>query len=127
MLRGTSRPNTTTYTMDYDGRWMRGHDLAPPFDKFRKRTIISDTWTTYNSDLHEWVQTTVDNFGGYGMATSPGWSGNSITWTATVTNDGSTGSDTFTKVSATQTRDVGTGKDKNGKPLPGQTFTCTKQ
>jgi hypothetical protein len=126
MTRGSYRPDTTSYTMDYDGRWIKGHDLAPPFDKFRKRTIVTDTWITYNDVLHQWVQTSVDNFGGYSVVTSPGWSGNRITWTSSVTPDGSTGSDTLTKVSDTQTRDVATGRDRNGKPQPVTTTICTK-
>ncbi|HYZ16592.1 MAG TPA: hypothetical protein VE591_09335, partial [Candidatus Acidoferrum sp.] len=39
MLRGARRPNTTTYTMDYHGHWLKGHDVAPPFDKYRTRAI----------------------------------------------------------------------------------------
>jgi hypothetical protein len=124
--RGSNRPNTTVNTMDLDGRWMKSHDVAPPFDKFRTRTIVTDTWTSYNPVLHEWVSTSVDNFGGYGVATSPGWKGNAITWTATVTSDGSTGSDTTTKNSDTKTTDVATGKDKSGNPQPTTTTICTK-
>ncbi len=80
----------------------------------------------YDKDLKLWVSTSVDNFGGYGTATSPGWVGNAITWTNVVTNDGSTGGDTMTKVSDTETKDVATGKDKNGKALPTTTTICNK-
>jgi hypothetical protein len=123
--RGSSRPDTTVFSMDYDGRWMKGHDVAPPFDKYRTRAIVSDTWLTYNTDTKQWVQTSVDNFGGYGISTSPGWKGNQITWTAIVTPDGSTGGDTMTKDSDTKTTDVSTGKDKNGKMQPTTTTVCT--
>jgi DDE family transposase len=125
-VRGSGRPDTTTYTMDYDGRWIKGHDVAPAFDKFRTRAIVSDTWTTYNDELKKWVSTSVDNFGGYGVSTSPGWVGNKITSTAVVTSDGSTGSDTLTKVSDTETTDTAIGKDKNGKPVPSVTTVCKK-
>jgi hypothetical protein len=124
--RGSSRPDTIVYSMDYDGRWMKGHDVAPPFDKYRTRAIVSDTWMTYNPVTKEWVQTSIDNFGGYGISTSPGWKGNQMTWTATATPDGSTGSDTFTKDSDTKTTDVATYKDKNGKLGPTTTTVCTK-
>jgi hypothetical protein len=127
MVRGSSRPDTATYTMDYDGHWMKLHDTAPPFDKYRTRSVIMDTWMTYNDTMHEWVQTSVDNFGGYGMATSPGWRGNRMTWTSSVTPDGTTGSDVFTKISDTETRDVYTSRSRSGMALPTQTTTCVKQ
>ena len=57
MLRGSKRPNSTTFAMDYNGRWLKGHDVAPAFDKFRTRTITTDTWTGYNSVKHLWVAT----------------------------------------------------------------------
>ena len=127
MVRGSKRPNTTVYTMDLDGRWIKSHDTAPSFDKYRSRTIVTDSWTTYNPDMKKWVSTSVDNFGGYGVATSSGWKGNEITFTSVLTNDGSTGSDTLTKVSATETKDVATGKDKMGHASPPVTTTCMKQ
>jgi len=125
-VRGSERPDTSTTTMDLDGRWMRSHDVAPPFDKFRSRPIVTDTFTTYNPDLKIWVSTWVDNFGGYGTVTSPGWDGNKITWTTVVSQDGSTGSDTTTKDSDTHTTDVANGKDRDGKPTPTVTTVCSK-
>ncbi len=125
-VRGSSRPNTTTYSMDLDGRWIKGHDTAPPFDKYRDRTITTDSWTTYNPVEKKWVATSVDNFGGYFVSTSPGWHGNLLTSTAIVTPDGSTGSDTLTKDSDAKTTDVASGKDKDGKPTPTVTTVCMK-
>lgn len=125
-LRGATRPNTTTYTMDYDGHWLKSHDVAPPFDKYRTRTITTDTWYGYNKVKHLWVSTSVDDFGGYGIATSPGWKGNKITFTNVVTPDGSTGVDTLTKVSDTETTDTFSGKNAAGKPQPPQTTVCKK-
>ena len=126
-VRGSKRPDTTTNTMDMEGRWIKSHDVAPPFDKYRSRAIVTDSWTTYNRELRQWVSTSIDNFGGYGTATSPGWHGNAITWTAVVTSDGSTGSDTTTKDSDTKITDVSTGKDKSGKPVPSVTTVCMKK
>lgn len=126
-VRGKSRPDTITYSMALDGRWLYGHDVAPVFDKFRTRAIVGESYTTFNPLNHMWIQTGVDSFGGYGIGTSPGWKGNKITWTATVTSDGSTGSDTTTKVSDTKTVDVATGNDKSGKMQPTTTTTCNKQ
>jgi hypothetical protein len=125
-VRGSSRPSTTTYSMDYDGRWIKAHDVAPVFDKFRTRSIITDAWTTYNSDNHKWVTTSVDNFGNYGISTAPGWDGNKMTTTTVLTQDGSTGLDVLTKTSDSETVDTFTGKDKNGKAQPPVTTTCKK-
>ncbi|MGC1381613.1 MAG: hypothetical protein WA814_11400 [Candidatus Baltobacteraceae bacterium] len=127
VARGSPRPDTTTFTMDYDGHWMRSHDVAPPFDRYRTRPIVSDSWISFNPIVRVWVQTEVDNFGGYGTSTAPGWRGNTMTWTAVATPDGSTGTDVFTKVSETQTKDVFAGRDKNGRPLPATTTVCTKR
>jgi hypothetical protein len=127
MIRGKSRPDTVTFSTSMEGHWILAHDVAPPFDQYRSRPITSDSYMTYNSLNHLWVQTYIDDFGAYGMATSPGWKGSSITWTSTVANDGSTGHDTLTKVSDTETKDVAGGADKNGKAQPSITTTCTKQ
>jgi hypothetical protein len=127
LLRGKSRADTITYSLGLDNRWLLSHDVAPPFDQYRTRPITSDGWTTYNALNHQWVQITIDDFGSYVMATSPGWKNGSITWTSTVANDGSTGHDTFTKVSDTQTKDIADGADKDGKPGPTITTTCSKQ
>ena len=126
-VRGADRPDTATFRLALQGRWIAGHDVAPPFDPARKRAIIGDYWTTYNVIMKQWVGINVDDFGNYGMQTPPGWNGNSLTWTTTVSNDGSTGTDVFTKVSDTETRDVATGKDKNGKAQPTTTTVCKKQ
>jgi hypothetical protein len=126
MVRGSKRPDTTVYSLDYDGRWIKGHDTAPPFDKFRTRAIVTDTWITYNPINKMWMSTSVDNFGGYGIGSSPGWKGNQITTTIVVSPDGTTGSDVLTKVSNTETKDVATTKDKSGKANPTVTTTCMK-
>jgi hypothetical protein len=126
-VRGKTRPDTLTFSMALDGRWLMSHDEAPPFDQFRTRPVITDSWMTYNPLNKLWVSTSVDNFGGYGMATSPGWKGSQMTTTVTVSNDGTMGHDTLTKVSDTQTKDVAVGIDKGGKAQPPVTTTCTKQ
>jgi hypothetical protein len=124
--RGSARTSTTTYTMDYDGRWLKAHDVAPVFDKFRTRPIVADTWLTYNPDNKMWVNTTVDNFGGYGIAMSPGWDGNKLTSTVAMSNDGSTGIDVLTKTSDTEITDTFTAKDKAGKASAPHTTICKK-
>jgi hypothetical protein len=127
VVRGSRRPNTTTYSTSMNGHWIVGHDVAPPFDQYRTRAIHTDSWQTYNPLNHLWVTTFIDDFGDYGMSTSPGWNGSSMTTTIVTANDGTRGHDTLTKISDTQTRDVAWSTDKSGKPNPTVTTTCTKQ
>ncbi len=108
MVRGRPRPDTSTTTMTLDGEYMVTHDVAPPFDRFRNRAVNTDTYVTYNPINHMWVSLSVDNFGGYGVGMSPGWRGNTLTTTIKMAQDGTTGSDTLTKVSDRQTSDVST-------------------
>jgi hypothetical protein len=123
-LRGKNRTDTSTTTMGMDGQWMVTHDVAPPFDQYRTQPITSDTYMTYNSISKLWVSMYVDNFGGYGVSTSPGWQGNTMTSTSVVTSDGSTGSDVLTKVSDTETTDQAVSTDSNGTTHT--TTTCKK-
>jgi hypothetical protein len=126
-VRGKSRPDTVTFSMGLDGRWIQSHDVAPPFDQYRTRPITTDAWLTYNQLNHLWVTVFVDDFGAYGVTTSPGWQGAAMTTIATVTNDGSSGHDTMTKLSDTSTKDVSVSVDKGGKQNPPVTTLCNKQ
>jgi hypothetical protein len=125
MLRGSVRPDTSTTTMGLDGMWMVTHDVAPPFDKYRTRAVISDSYLTYNPINHLWVTTGIDSFGGYFVSTTPGWHGNTLTTQTNVTNDGGTSSDVLTKVSDTETRDAFVATDSKGD-VTRSTTTCEK-
>jgi hypothetical protein len=125
-LRGADRPNTSAYAPAFDGRWIMEHDVAPPFDKYRTKTILNDTVTTYNPLTKQWVALSYDNFGGYGVATSPGWTGSTIVWTATLSNDGSTAKTTITKVSDTEMRYLNVSREKSGKANPDDKGVCKK-
>jgi hypothetical protein len=125
-LRGADRPDTATYTVALDGRWLMQHDVAPPFDKYRTKSIVSDTVTSYNPLTKQWVSLSYDNFGGYGVVTSPGWSGSTLVWTSTLSNDGSTGKFTVTKVSDTEMRYLNVSRDKSGKANPDDNGVCKK-
>ena len=68
----------------------------------------------------------VDNFGGYGLSTSPGWVGNTMTWTGT-NPDGTVGKLVETKVSDTKETFVTWANTKKGQPLVKRlTQTCSK-
>jgi|HubBroStandDraft_1064217.scaffolds.fasta_scaffold136434_1 hypothetical protein len=69
---GSMRPDTTIFTLEKNGRWLHGHDVAPPFDRFRSRTVTSDICETYNRAKHQWIWISIDDFGTYGLTTSPG-------------------------------------------------------
>lgn len=125
MLRGKNRPDTSTTAIGLDGAYMVSHDTAPAFDKYRTQAIYTDGYTTYNAAKHNWVTFTMDSFGGYSVSTSPGWNGNTLTTTLVMTQDGTTGSDTLTKISSTQSRDVATAKSPGGM-VTHSTVICTK-
>src|SRR5579864_3754316 len=80
ITRPGDRRETDTYTMAYDGWQMQEHMDSPPFDKYRTRHEVGDSWATWDPMSKLWVSQTVDNFGAFGLVTSPGWVGNTITW-----------------------------------------------
>ncbi len=125
MVRGKDRPDTSTTTMALDGQYMLTHDTAPPFDKYRTRAIKSETYTTYNSRTHEWVNIAVDSFGGYSVSASPGWKGDTMTTHIMMAQDGTTGSDVLTKASDSKTIDKAVTKSPNGT-ITRNTTVCTK-
>jgi hypothetical protein len=124
MLRGKTRPDTSTTTVGMDGMWMIAQDTAPPFDQYRTVAINGTTYTTYDPTIKQWVSLGVDSGGGYGTSTSPGWQGNTITWT-TKGLDGSSGTDVITKNSDTQTTDASSATDPQGHTTT-TTITCNK-
>lgn len=125
MLRGRNRPDSSTTTMALDGAYMMTHDVAPPFDQYRTWPAVTDSYETYNPMTHMWVTVSVDNSGDYTVATTPGWSGNTMTTTIQMANDGSTGYDVLTKISNTETKDVSVSTDAHGVVTRANT-TCVK-
>jgi hypothetical protein len=124
MVRGKSRPDTSTTTVGLDGSWMISQDTAPPFDQYRTYTITGTNYMTYDPTVKQWVLTGVDSTGGYFTQSSPGWSGNAMTWSGKGL-DGSTVTDVLTKVSDTETSDASTVVDSTGKSTPAS-ITCKK-
>lgn len=124
--RPGKRTETDTYTMAYDGWQMQDHSVAPPFDRYRTRTIVGDTFTTWDPMLKIWVVQNVDNFGGYGLSSSKGWKGNKMTWTSTGL-DGTMFRADITKVSDTRYTTASWGNSTKGGAMVSQgTGTCTK-
>jgi len=84
---------------------------------------------TYDPSTSRWIDIAYDQSGGYNVSTSPGWSGNSITWTdAVITKTNATASTnptTLTKVSDTKTTSKSSFKEPSGRVVT-VTATCTK-
>ena len=124
--RSGVRKETDTYTMAYDGWQMQDHSVSPPFDKYRNRDLVGDSFVTWDPTLKLWINQNVDNFGGYGLLTSPGWVGNRITWSAT-NPDGTIARTVETKISDVKETFEGRYNDKKGQPLKaGLSQTCKK-
>jgi hypothetical protein len=123
-LRGKTRSETDTYAMSSDGMWMTDSATSPPFDQYRSVPQNSTTNTTYDPTVKQWVLVYYDNFGAYAIASTPGWQGNVATWNSKGL-DGSSVTDAITKVSDTETSDVNTTTDPQGK-VTKVTITCKK-
>jgi hypothetical protein len=126
MLRGKDRPDTYTSSSAMNGRWIVLHDVAPPFDQYRSTPVTTDQYYTYDAQNKRFVMVSVDDFGGYGYATSPGWQGNTMVWTDRSAPDGSVAVATFNKVNDGQYTIRFTGTDGKGKAVPAATATCKK-
>jgi len=124
--RPGDRKSTDTFTMAYDGWQMQDHNISPPFDRFRTRDYVGDSWTTWDPTIKLWINQSVDNFGGYGLLTSPGWTGNTLTWNG-ANPDGTVVRVVNTKISDTKTSFRAWGNNKKGQPQILQSSgTCTK-
>src|ERR1700692_4833333 len=76
--RPGDRVETQTWKVSMDGRYLQQHTESPSFDTMRGRAIVGENYLTYDPATKKWVIISVDNFGGYGMSTSPGPTGNTI-------------------------------------------------
>jgi hypothetical protein len=123
-LRGKTRSETDTYTMTGDNMWLLDTATSPPFDQYRTVPQDSTTYMTYDPTIKQWVTIYRDNFGGYGLESTPGWQDNTATWNGKAL-DGSTVKDVITKVSDTETRDANTTTDPQGK-VTNVTIVCKK-
>jgi hypothetical protein len=111
-------PYTTisTYTMDPDGYWIDEVSTVQK-NSWIPKTLSTTDKITYDSDTHRWVDVTYGDGGQYGLAFSPGWNGNSMTW-----HDVSFAAGSDIK---SQTDNV-TVKVSNTKTTASSTFTETK-
>jgi hypothetical protein len=126
MGRGAGRTETDVNTLTLDGNYMRTDGTSKPFDKARTRTIVTQSWVSYDSAKKQWYSIGIGNFGGFGMSTSPGWKGNTIVWTDMYGTDGAPlGVTTTTKVSDMKITDVNVTKTAKGTNTT--TDACVKR
>jgi hypothetical protein len=123
-LRGKTRSETDVYTMSNDGMWLVDATTSPPFDQYRTVAQNGMNYTTYDPTIKQWVVVNYDNFGGYGIESTPGWQGNVASWSGKGL-DGSSFSDVITKVSDTETSDASTTTDAKGV-VTAVTISCKK-
>jgi hypothetical protein len=123
-LRGKTRAETDVYTMSNDGMWLVDAATSPPFDQYRTVAQNTMTYMTYDPTIKQWVTTTYDNFGGYGLESTSGWQGNVASWSGKGL-DGGSYSDVITKVSDTESSDANTTTDPKGV-VTTVTISCKK-
>jgi len=120
--------STTTNSIDPTGYWMIAKSFNPKTSWFPYTTRSTDM-TTYDPDAHRWVDVFTADLGGYDVTTSPGWRGNTMTWTDalfTPTKDVLSVTPTInTKVSDTKITSYNTFTEGSGRTITVRTV-CNK-
>jgi hypothetical protein len=115
--------------MDPTGFWMITKTSTKPASYFPYASQMTD-WTTYDRDTSRWVDVSTGSFGAYGVSTSPGWSGDTITWTDALfkpTSDVMAETPTVvTKVSASKWTSPYTFQERSDKQWVTVNTACTK-
>jgi hypothetical protein len=120
---------TQVGSMSSDGYWLIVKSTTQK-TPWMSSQLTSEDKMTYDPSTSRWIDIATDDQGGYNVSTSPGWSGNSITWTdAVITQTNATASTnptTMTKVSDTKTTSANSFKEPSGRVV-NVTATCTKR
>jgi hypothetical protein len=132
-FRSSRRPaaisSTSVVSMDPTGFWMITKTSTKPASYFPYASQMTD-WTTYDRDTSRWVDLATGSFGAYSVSTSPGWSGNTITWTDALfkpTSDVMAETPTVnTKVSASKWTSHYTFQERSDKQWVTVNTACTK-
>lgn len=119
---------TSVATIDRDGYWLITRTTVHPAS-WIKRSFTTEDRMTYDPSTSRWIDMEYDDQGGFDLSTSPGWVGNTITWSdvvypklnATATNNPTT----LTRVSDTKTTSINTFREPGGRLVTVRT-TCTK-
>jgi hypothetical protein len=126
--RPTAYKTMTSARISDDGYWLITRTTVQKA-AWMSSNLASEDRMTYDPSTSRWVDMTYDDQGGYDLSTSPGWSGNTITWTdvsypksnATAVNNPTT----ITKVSSTKTTSKNTFREPSGRLITVNT-TCNK-
>lgn len=131
-VKSSRRPapfkTTSTARTSTDGYWIitRTTNQKMPWTP---RSFMAEDRMTYDPSTQRWVDITYDEQGGYDLSTSPGWNGNTITWTDVAypkTNATAVNNPTMmTKVSDTKTTSKSTFREPSGRLVTVVT-TCNK-
>ncbi len=125
--RPTPFTTTTVTTLDPTGYWMVVKSSTPTLSW--SSAINSTDSITYDPVFNRWADIYTDDQGGYGVTYSPGWKGDTITWTDPLFTPGpaivSTSPTVTTKVSDSKTRSQSTFQEKSGRSVT-YDVVCTK-
>ncbi len=131
-VKSSRRPapytQTSTYTISPDGWWIDETTVQNPIPWFPHKATTYDK-ISYDSTTKRWIDVTYGDFGAYGLGTSPGWTGDTITWhdpsfapTADVKSQSDT---TVTKQGATKMTTSSSFTEASGRSVS-VAGTCTK-
>lgn len=73
--------STATWRIDSAGYWLEGSGDSPPV-KWFPYDVKNQVRVSYDSDAKLWIYMYMDDLGGYGLYTTPGWKGDTAIWTA---------------------------------------------
>lgn len=131
-VKSSRRPaafrTTSTGRISNDGYWLITQTTTPK-TSWMSGNLTGEDKMTYDASTSRWVDVNTDDQGNYNVSTSPGWTGNTITWTdAVITKTNATASTnptTMTKLSNTRTTSRQTFKEPSGRLITVNS-TCTK-
>jgi|SRR5690348_9359091 len=132
-VKSSRRPSayqtTSTANISPDGYWLVTRTTTHKASWIPAEQRSEDR-LTYDPSTSRWIDIGTDDGGGYNVSTSPGWKGNTITWTdAVITKVNATASTNptiMTKVSNAKTTSRSSFKEPSGRLISVMT-TCTKK
>lgn len=119
---GKWTPHIARVSIGMNGQWMIIEDIAPRADRNRPYAV---NYMTHDASIKKWIELSVNDGGGYALASAPGWVGNSMTWSEKDL-DGTSSTDVFAKISDTKISNDLTVTDPTGKVSHPPLETCTK-
>ena len=131
-VRSSRRPGpyvtTNTSSVDSSGQWLVTRTTVHKAS-WIPQTFSGEDRITYDPSTSRWIDLTYDATGGYNVATSPGWRGNTMVWTDAVVqksgNVASTTPTTWTRVSAAKVTQSTSFREAGGRVVTVKTV-CTK-